>query len=165
MKQKRKRGKAHAGPADPPASTNTVGDAMSMWSSSTLPGCFGHPCEMRRANGGVARVWQASQVTARGVWCWQLNDGDVHVVRGNRGVAKAAASKALRRSEVRQPHGKSQARQETRQDRSPAVGPTPCPTIMNSPTFRRLGLPMLRGLFDDAGVSEIVTQLNVLVAE
>ena len=84
----------HAYPVDTPAS-KTAGDAMSTWSSSTLPGCFGHSCEMLSANGGVARVWQASLATARGSWCWQLNDGDVHVTRGNRGVAKTAAKRAL----------------------------------------------------------------------
>ncbi len=69
---------------------------MSAWSPSTLPGCFGHPCEVWRADNGVAFVWQASSGTARGAWCWRVDDGPVNVTRGNRGVAKSAATRALR---------------------------------------------------------------------
>jgi hypothetical protein len=68
-----------------------------VWLPSTLPGCFGHPCEVLRAGADVARVWRASQRTARGAWCWQLNEEDVNVTQGNRGSAKSAARRALLR--------------------------------------------------------------------
>jgi hypothetical protein len=68
-----------------------------VWIASTLPGCLGHACEVLHGNGGhCARVWQASQVTAGGAWCWKIDDRDVHVTRGNRGVAKTAARRALK---------------------------------------------------------------------
>jgi len=69
---------------------------MTGWTPSTLPGCFGHPCEVLRSGAHAARVWQASAITAYGVWCWQIDEGTVHSTRGNRGIAKGAAARALR---------------------------------------------------------------------
>lgn len=68
---------------------------LAEWTPSTLPGCHGHPCEMLRAGVSIARVWQASPITARGVWCWSLDGGEVHTVRGNKGIAKTAARRTL----------------------------------------------------------------------
>jgi hypothetical protein len=68
------------------------------WSSSALPGCCGHPCEVLRTDAGVVRVWQESPITARGAWCWKLNGQAVQVTRGNRGSAKSAAKRALLRA-------------------------------------------------------------------
>lgn len=69
------------------------------WERCALPGCMGWPAERLRAGGRIAYVWRASEVTARGVWCWRLDaGGGVHTVRGNRGVAKRAAAAALGRA-------------------------------------------------------------------
>jgi hypothetical protein len=78
-------------------------DIVNTWASSTLPGCLGHPCEMLRRGSYVARVWQASRITAHGAWCWSigtrmvltLRETKLNITRGNRGVAKAAARRAL----------------------------------------------------------------------
>ncbi len=48
----------------------------------------------------TARVWQASHVTAHGAWCWSIDNRCTHVTRGNRGVAKAAAKRALTRASL-----------------------------------------------------------------
>lgn len=65
------------------------------WREETLPGCFGHPCETLRMGARAVRVWQASKVTARGVWIWRLDDGGNRITRGNRGAAKSAARRVL----------------------------------------------------------------------
>ena len=66
------------------------------WYRTTLPGTFGHPCEALSRGNLTVRVWQASKRTARGAWCWRLDSKDaVHVTRGNRGIAKSAARRAL----------------------------------------------------------------------
>ena len=65
------------------------------WEPSVLPGGFGHPCEQLRLGKRIARVWQASRITARGAWCWSIDSAPVSVTRGNKGSAKGAAKKAL----------------------------------------------------------------------
>ena len=71
---------------------------MSGWRYSTLPGCGGYSCEVFHAGAHVATVWQASNITAGAVWCWRIDDRSVRVTRGNRGLAKAAAKRALLRT-------------------------------------------------------------------
>jgi len=70
------------------------------WESAALPGCFGHPCERLRLGKHTAYVWQTSLITTRGEWCWSIDRGEVHATRGNRGVAKIAARRALEKLPV-----------------------------------------------------------------
>ena len=67
------------------------------WIESTLPGCFGWPCETLTLGNHVARVWQESPTThpwgAR--WLWSIDRGDIQFSLGNRGIAKSAAQRAL----------------------------------------------------------------------
>ena len=72
----------------------------SSWEFVTLPECFGWPAERKSMAGKHVYVWQASQITARGAWCYRLEDGPVVCLsdRANKGVTKSAAAAALRRS-------------------------------------------------------------------
>lgn len=67
------------------------------WKPATLPGT-GWPCELLWIRHHTAWVWRASRVTARGAWCWRVDNGEVNVTRGNRGVAKSAAARAMKGS-------------------------------------------------------------------
>lgn len=68
------------------------------WIESRLPGSF-HPCEVLRIGNRVARVWQSSPLTSHGAWCWAIGEAVavVHVTRGNKGIAKITARRALLR--------------------------------------------------------------------
>lgn len=68
------------------------------WESAALPGCHGYPCERLRLGDHIARVWQTSLITTRGEWVWSIDGGPIHGTRGNKGVAKTAALRALRKA-------------------------------------------------------------------
>jgi|APSaa5957512535_1039671.scaffolds.fasta_scaffold34864_1 hypothetical protein len=70
------------------------------WKQSTLPGCFGWPCEHAHHGGHTVRVWRSNpstQLGKVGLACWKIDGGGHRVTRGNLGTAKVAASAALRR--------------------------------------------------------------------
>lgn len=69
----------------------------SAWHVAELPGT-GWSCLRLVRKGHVAWIWQSSQWTTGGGWCWSTDfGGGVRTIRGNMGSAKVAAAAALRR--------------------------------------------------------------------